>query len=150
MPSAYVTDLIDHKQRVSTYLLDVAHELALRAARHDNSKFSEEEYAFYDEAFPKLQQYAYGTPEFKAELEKIAPAIHHHYYVNDHHPEHFEDGINDMNLIQLIEMVCDWLAASERSKTPFSKGMEMNQQRFHINPQLMEIIINTAQSLIRL
>lgn len=147
MPSAYVDDLIQHKRWVAENLQIVANELFRRAAVHDNSKFSPEEFEAYEEAFPELQKYAYGTDEFKAALAKIQPAIQHHYSVNDHHPEFFENGIIDMNLIQLIEMVCDWMAAARRSQTGVLKGMELNRKRFGIGPQLINIIAGTIIAL---
>ncbi len=148
MPSDYVKDLVDHKRRVAGYMQVVANELFRRASVHDNSKFSEEEYGAYEEAFPDLQKYAYGSPEFKAALDTIKPAIAHHYAVNDHHPEYFEQGIAQMNLIQLIEMICDWLAASERSQKDIRVGLEINKKRFAIDNQLHSIIKRTVDSLL--
>jgi len=145
MPSDYVKDLVDHKQRVAGYMQLIANDLFRRATIHDNSKFSPEEFEAYEEAFPELQQYAYGTEEFKAALQKIKPSIQHHYEANDHHPEHFEMGISQMHLIQVVEMLCDWLAASERSQTNFLQGLEMNKERFGIDDQLFEIIKNTVK-----
>jgi len=46
----------------------------------------------------------------------MKPAIEHHYKNNRHHPEHFNNGIDEMNLVDLIELLCDWKAASERNK----------------------------------
>ena len=143
MPSAFLTDLIDHKRRVAGHLQVIVDDLFRRATIHDNSKFSQEEYGAYEQAFPGLQKYAYGTDEFRAELRKIKPAIKHHYEANDHHPEHFEQGINRMSLVQLIEMVCDWMAASERSQTDIKEGLERNKERFGIDDQLFGIIKNT-------
>jgi len=122
-------------------------DLFERAVVHDNSKFSLEEYEPYEDAFPGLQKYAYGTNEFKAELRKIKPAIQHHYKANRHHPEYFEYGINDMNLLDIIEMTCDWIAASKRSQTDILKGLEMNKERFDISDQLFVIIKNTIVHL---
>lgn len=147
MPSDYVKDLVDHKRRVAGHLQFVASELFRRAATHDNSKFSPEEYEAYEAAFPTLQKYAYGSDEFKAALQTIQTAIQHHLKTNDHHPEYFENGINDMNLIQFIEMVCDWKAASERSQTDIYKGLEINKGRFGIDDQLFRIITNTVRYL---
>lgn len=147
MPSDFLIDLIDHKRRVGTYLQKVANALFGRAVVHDNSKFSPEEYDPYEEAFPELQKYAYGSDEFKAALAKIKPAINHHYETNDHHPEYFEAGISQMNLIELIEMTCDWIAASERSQKDIFEGLEMNKERFKINDQLFCIIKNTVIEL---
>ena len=147
MPSDYVKDLVDHKRRVATYMLLVAYELSKRAAIHDNSKFTEQEFKAYELAFPELQKHAYGSPEFQAALDTIKPAIAHHYAANDHHPEYFEQGINDMNLVQLVEMACDWLAASERSQKDVKAGLEINRERFGIDEQLYGVIKNTLDAL---
>src|SRR6266568_6841922 len=133
MPSEYIKDLVDHKARVAGYLQIVATELFRRAAVHDNSKFSPDEFEVYDEVFPELQKYAYGSPELKATYKKLGPALKHHFEANDHHPDHFKGGIHEMNLIQLIEMVCDWLAASARSQTSIHKGLLISQERYHID-----------------
>lgn len=147
MPSDFLVDLIDHKRRVGIYLQKIANALFSRAVVHDNSKFTPEEYEPYDKAFPGLQKYGYGTDEFRAELAKIKPAITHHYEHNDHHPEYFKSGIDGMNLIQLVEMTCDWIAASERSQKDIFKGLDMNKDRFKISDQLYSIIKNTVIEL---
>lgn len=149
MLSDYIKDLIDHRWRVGRYMRIVANALFQNALIHDNSKFEPEEFGAYEAAFPKLQKYAYGSEEFKQALQTIQPAIEHHYQANDHHPEHFENGIADMDLIQLTEMVCDWLAASERSQKDVHAGLEINRQRFNIDPQLFRIISNTIRRLER-
>ncbi len=71
----------------------------------------------------------------------------HHFQVNDHHPDHFAAGVDEMNLIQLIEMVCDWLAASERSQTHITTGLSINKERYHIDDQLFEAIKSTMMRL---
>lgn len=147
MPSDFLTDIIDHKRRVGTYLQKVVNALVGRAIVHDNSKFGPEEYEPYEQAFPELQKYAYGTSEFNAALKKIKPAINHHYENNSHHPEYFEAGISQMNLLDVLEMACDWIAASERSQTDLFKGLEMNKERFKISDQLFCIIKNTVIEL---
>jgi hypothetical protein len=126
------------------WIASCVNDVFLRAAVHDNSKFGPDEYEAYEKAFPDLQKYAYGSDEFKAALATIRPAIEHHYSVNDHHPEFFEEGINGMHVVQMIEMLCDWKAASERSKTDFIVGLEMNRKRFNIDDQLFKIIRNTV------
>jgi hypothetical protein len=146
MPSDYVKDLVDHKVRVAAYMQSIANDLFRRAMIHDNSKFSEEEYHLYEAACPELQKHAYGSPEYKEAVKQLGPAWEHHCKVNDHHPEfHREDGVSAMTLVQLIEMLCDWLAASERSQTNFEAGLKMNKERFHIDDQLFEIIVNTVK-----
>ena len=147
MPSGFLKDLVDHKSRVAGYMQSVANDLFHRAAVHDNSKFEPEEFELYDKAFPELQKYPYGSPELKEVYQSIKPALQHHFQNNDHHPEFHENGINDMNSIQLTETVCDWLAASERSQTSIMVGLEINKKRYNIDDQTYRIIVNTAKYL---
>ena len=73
-------------------------------------------------------------------------AMNHHYAQNSHHPEHYDNGINDMDLIDLIEMICDWKAASERhADGNIFESIKINKQRFNISDQLERIFINTAK-----
>lgn len=125
------------------WIASCVNDLFLRAAVHDNSKFGPDEYEAYEKAFPDLQKYTYVSDEFKTTLATIRPAIEHHYRVNDHHPEFFEEGINGMHVVQMIEMLCDWKAASERSKTDFFVSLETSRKRFTIDDQLFKIIVNT-------
>lgn len=145
MPSDYVTDLVDHKRRVAGYMQSIANDLFRRAAVHDNSKFSPEEFESYDQAFPNFKKYAFGTEEMQAVYDSIRPALQHHFQANDHHVEHFEHGIDDMSLVQLIEMLCDWLAASERSKVAFVDGLAVNKKKYFIDDQTYDVLINTVQ-----
>jgi len=149
MPSDFIKDLVQHKQWVAQNMQTAANDLFQRAAVHDNSKFLPEEFEPYDKAFPDLQKYAYGSPELKAVYAQIKPALKHHFSVNRHHPEYFgESGINGMNLIDVLEMVCDWMAASKRSQTGIDKGLEINKERYGISDQLFEIIKNTVAMLL--
>jgi len=55
-------------------------------------------------------------------------------------------GINGMTLIDVIEMFCDWKAASERhADGDILKSIEINGKRFNIDQQLKQIILNTAE-----
>ncbi len=64
--------------------------------------------------------------------------------------EHKEanSGINDMTLIDIIEMFCDWKAASLRhADGDFLESLEYNRKRFNISEQLHDIFLNTANAL---
>jgi hypothetical protein len=148
MPSGFIKDLVQHKQWVAENMQIAANDLFRRAAVHDNSKFSPEEFELYDQLFPELQKYTYGSPELKAVYTQLGPALTHHLKVNRHHPEYYENGINEMNLIDVLEMVCDWMAASKRSQTGIDRGLEINKERYGISDQLFEIIKNTVAMLL--
>ena len=72
-----------------------------------------------------------------------------HYANNRHHPEHFDNGIQGMNLLDLLEMICDWKAASERhADGDVYKSIEINQERFGYSDELKIILKNTVEFLI--
>ena len=49
-----------------------------------------------------------------------------------------------MNLLDIIEMYCDWIAAGERHKDgSIAKSIEVNKDRFKLTPQLVSILCNT-------
>jgi len=53
-----------------------------------------------------------------------------------------------MTLLDLLEMICDWKAASERvSSGDILKSIEYNTTRFNISPQLVSILKNTVSEL---
>ena len=53
-----------------------------------------------------------------------------------------------MNLLDLIEMFCDWSASSQRHHDGnIRKSIEVNADRFGMSPQLTRIFENTASDL---
>lgn len=136
-----------HIMRVRTLLEHVAAQLLQRGEQHDQSKLEHPEVALFTELTPQLASCTYGSAEYKSYLEKLAPALQHHYAKNRHHPEHWKNGISDMNLIDLVEMFCDWKAATERHHDGnLHKSIEKNATRFELNPQLVRIFENTADA----
>ena len=143
-----VRSTADHIRRVGCYLVQCAAELSKRAVNHDASKWSEREWPMFAEATPRLAGLTYGSDEYKASLKSIKPAIDHHNAVNRHHPEHHKDGVNGMDLLDLVEMLCDWKAAGERhANGSIFKSFDVNRERFKIEPQLESVLKNTAMSL---
>jgi len=143
-------DTFEHVKNVQAKLLMVIAHLMDRAWKHDASKFESPEKEYYDKFSPKLRTTEYGSQEYKDYLVKMQPGIDHHYQNNSHHPEFYVDGVDGMNLIDLMEMLCDWKAAGERHKTKptnIIKSIEINAERFHMSEQLKQILLNTASHL---
>jgi len=135
-----------HIRRVGEFLVRISNELNQRAINHDASKWSEEEWPYFEKVTPKFAGVTYGSDEYKAIVAEVKPANEHHNKVNRHHPEHFANGINDMTLLDLIEMMCDWKAASERSSDgTIARSIEHNKKRLGIEPQLLRILENTCR-----
>lgn len=134
-----------HIERVRNLLDVFAMELMRRGQLHDQSKLEQPEVAYFAELTPKLATVTYGSPEYEAYKKELGPALEHHYARNRHHPEHFKDGVNDMTLIDLVEMVCDWKASSERHNNGnIRKSIEINAKKFELAPQMVRILENTA------
>ena len=135
-----------HIEQVRKYIRFFTEKLTDRGERHDKSKLISPEVELFAEHTERLNQIEYGSEEYKQELEELKPALEHHYAVNSHHPEHWPHGIEDMSLFDICEMLCDWKASSERNKNGnLLKSIEINAKRFNIDPQLTQILLNTAR-----
>lgn len=138
--------LLDHAQAVSKRVTLLAGELAIRAVDHDRSKFNSEEFRTFTSFAPKLAELVYGSKEYYADLNSMRPALLHHYKHNRHHPEHFENGIQGMNLVDLLEMFCDWCASVSRQKDgDIRKSIEENQKRFGFSDDIKCLFIHTVE-----
>jgi hypothetical protein len=132
-----------HIEAVRNYLNKAVSILLTKGEYHDQSKLQEPELTIFDEYTPKLRDITYGSEEYKTCMKEMKPAIEHHNANNRHHPEHFVDGINDMNLFDLIELICDWKAATLRHNNGnILKSLEINKERFNISDQLYDILVN--------
>lgn len=141
-------DTYAHIATVREYLLKIAHNLTMRGHDHDLSKLEEPELSVFNEFTPKLKDSTYGSDEYKSFLEGMGAGLNHHYEVNDHHPEHFENSVADMDLLQLTEMLCDWKAATLRHKDgDLRRSIEMNAQRFGYGIEIRELLLNTAKNM---
>lgn len=135
-----------HIAKVQHYLNVMIAELLLRGEQHDQCKLSPEELGVFTEYTAKLKTCTYGSDEYKSHLAAMKPALDHHYANSRHHPEHYKNGVSDMTLVDLMEMFCDWKAASLRQLNGnILKSIEQNTERFEISPQLRQILENTAK-----
>lgn len=144
-------DTEKHIARVRELLGQVTGELTRRGEVHDASKLVSPEVEVFDEYTPHLSRpgMEYGSSEYKLLLDEMAPTLRHHYAENDHHPEHFADGVNDMNLIQLVEMLADWKAAGERHVDggDLGRSIRVNAKRYGYGPGLERALTLTAEAL---
>lgn len=143
-------DTRKHIRRVGKYLKVCRVELVKREMWHDYDKIHDKtEKTLFDEYTPNLKNCTYGSDEYKSYLKGLKKGLDIHYANNRHHPEHFENGIKGMNLIDLLEMICDWKAASERhADGDIYKSIELNQKRFGYSDELKNILKNTVDFLV--
>jgi hypothetical protein len=129
-------------------MFDFATKLNTRCVVHDLSKLYEPEMSEFIRLTPKLKSSTYGSSEYKQFLKELGPALKHHYANNRHHPEHFENGYRDMNLIDIVEMFCDWVAATKRHDNgDIMRSIDLNKKRFCMSDDIVSIFKNTATYL---
>lgn len=139
------SETLKHVNEVRGNIWTIIRELDKRASAHDASKFEEPERSVFAANTPKLAKTEYGTEEYEKLLKEVEVAIQHHYSKNTHHPEHWPNGIDDMDLLDMIEMLCGWAAATKRNLNGnVHKSIEHNQDRFGMTPQLAQIFKNTV------
>ena len=138
-------ETLQHIRRVQELLGRVLANLITRQALHDNSKLESPEAEAFERLTPLLWDTTYGSERYEELRRELGDALKHHYANNSHHPEHYREGIRGMSLIDLIEMLVDWRAATERHADGcIRKSIEINQKRFGYSDELKQIFINTV------
>ena len=142
-----------HIKCVRGLLTTCANTLVTRAIAHDATKLHEPEASVFEEFTPKLRGLTYGSTEYKEVLAAMKPALDHHYACNRHHPEHFAPNhflsATGMNLFDVLEMLCDWLAATKRhADGDIFKSLEINQKRFGYSDEFKGLLRRTVDALL--
>lgn len=139
---------LQHINRVRKRISCFVNILEQRAKEHDKSKLEEPELIGWV-AMDQEQKYEYGSPAYYDKMERYKEVFEHHYAVNRHHPEFFHNPEQEMNLVDLIEMLCDWFSYKE--EFTYEEGYRcINEQckRFHFSHTLKKILLNTFQAFI--
>lgn len=100
-----ISKLMAHRTMVEGAMAVVAQDLMTRGRVHDNSISDDTE---------MILNYQALIAEDKDKQEDYQDMAEHlHKSNNDHHPEHFESGLCDMSLVQLLEFVIDQMVIIE-------------------------------------
>lgn len=141
-------ETLEHINNVRKLLGRMCAKIAIRGELHDRSKLDPPEKPIFDEVTGELKGLTYGSDEYSAQLKRMKPALDHHYANNRHHPEHHKNGCKDMNLLDIIEMLCDWKAATLRhADGDIRKSLEINQKRFGYSDELKNLMLNTLEDI---
>lgn len=145
----HIHDTEKHQKLVQHYLENMVDELNSRASLHDMSKLQSPEMEGYSNHVLGLHKLTYGSEEYKKELRAgdFKEATKHHYEANRHHPEHYENGVRDMDLVDVMEMLADWCAAAKRHDDGnIMRSIEINQKRFNLSDDLIDMFKNTIKN----
>jgi pSer/pThr/pTyr-binding forkhead associated (FHA) protein len=145
--TSFITSHEEHKLDVQKLMFTFANLFIMAGISHDDSKMTEPEFSGYAKALPKLKAAKYGTEEYKKAVASLGPALQAHYKNNSHHPEHFENGVSGMTLLDVLEMFCDWHAAGARSGSDQDSIVRRNIERFGISEELASVLLNTNSLL---
>lgn len=140
-------DAKEHRKNIMNVWGVVTNELFHRIINHDLSKLKEPERSGYDKMIPQLRETKFGTPEYYKVKEEFNKVVAHHYAVNRHHPEHFEHGYEDMNLLDFLEHIMDCYAASLTSDTPFTEGIKSVLEKNGAPDVLVKMVMNTYDDI---
>ncbi len=141
-------DTLEHVKHVQLFIGQFIKALIDRGFWHDNSKLLPPEKETFDRMTPKLSGVTYGSDDYRTLLKEMRPAVEHHQKTNSHHPEFYKDGIDGMDLADLVEMMCDWKAATLRHDDgDIMRSIDINTDRHKIGPQLASILRNTIRHM---
>lgn len=140
-------DTWDHIDKVRKNIDKIVKQLMDRGDNHDKTKLEEPEKSAFDSACD-LSTLTYPSKEYDESKKQLDKALEHHYANNRHHPDHFPNGIKGMNLVDIIEMFCDWKAATLRQNGGnIKKSIQANQDRFGYSDELKQIFVNSVDLL---
>lgn len=136
--------ILRHQKQVSFLLRELAREFERRADLHDQSKLQLDELGGFIEINRIAREHPFGSEKYNQSL-KDNDAIALHFSRNRHHPEYHRDGIEDMDFIDFVEMVCDWIAANQTyGTTSWEDTIAEQQRRFALMPWRLALIETIA------
>ena len=132
-----------HISRVRKHINTFVQLLLKRAINHDKSKLEEPEISWWKE-MDKEPRYPYGSEEYKQKIKRWNKVFKHHYKYNRHHPEHYDYGVSEMTLVDIVEMMCDWLGYKDTiTISEALKVCDEQMKRYNISDDVRQIIFNT-------
>ena len=135
--------IMRHRETVAEFLHNLSDYFRARAREHDQSKLMFDEFEGFARINRVARNHAYGTKEYEESMaseKEPGGAIHLHFSRNAHHPE-FHDSPKDMGLLDLMELVIDWKAATLTYGTnTLAESMPVQRKRFDFDPWQWRVI----------
>lgn len=139
---------LEHINQVKSKMEFFASVLATRGTSHDSSKLIEPEYSGWL-AMDQEPRYLYGSEKYYDKINRYKEVLEHHYSLNSHHPEHFENPSTQMDLVDLIEMLCDWFSYSNNiSWLEGYNTINFQCARFGLNDTIRYLLLNTFRNFL--
>lgn len=140
----HLKEIIKHKFWVIWYLFCFSVRTMWRGVTHDLSKLTPVEAKGFAKETPLLNSLKYDSTEYHESRKRLDKSLDAHYANNRHHPEHFKNGIESMDLVDIVEMLCDWRAAVRRhADGDIHSSIAKNHSRFKMPWKLVKMFHNT-------
>jgi hypothetical protein len=140
----FLCETILHISEVKENLETISSDLLKRGHAHDRTKLQEPEFSAFVSTREKFKKANYGSKEYQECCDVIKSVVDHHYANNRHHTGFYKDGVTDMTLMDIMEMIADWKAAERRSPdSTLNDTLELTFKKHAIEGQLQKIITNT-------
>lgn len=141
-------DLLVHISEVQENISQMILILKNRGISHDKSKFTDIEFNGFVETRLQFKIADYGTKEYQDCIDRIKPSIEHHYSQNRHHTLFHKNGFEDMNFFDILEMLADWRAASNRNiNLSFEDSLLIAFNKYCIPKNMQKHIMSTIRTL---
>lgn len=128
------------------YTLRVCYCLIIRAVKHDLSKFSKEEFEYIYILSTRGKDIKFGSKEYYDLVDCVLPAKRAHFTRNRHHIE-FHENINKMSILDKVEMLADWFAATKNKHGNIYKSLEINQTKYNIEDGVKQSILHSISEI---
>jgi hypothetical protein len=128
------------------YILVICKALIKRGLVHDNSKFSKEEFEYVYKLSKNDKDIKFGSKEYYELVDSVQSAKIAHYTRNSHHPDHYS-SIYEMSLLDMIEMLGDWKAATKRKNGNILESLEINSRKYNIGIDLKNSLHSTIKEV---
>lgn len=138
-----ISTIVHHKENVRKRLMYLASEIQKRAETHDDSKLEYPEIIWQIE-MDEEPRYPYGSEEYFDKVKRWEKFFKHHYEHNRHHPDHYEAGLAEFDIVDLCEFMIDITAYFDQIH-PADAISTIDKQfdRFGLNETLQQILKNT-------
>lgn len=144
-PSAFQTvqNINKHRKNVKDKIEFFIKKLQDRANNHDISKLKQPEIEWLIQ-MDKESSFPYGSPQYYEKMKKWEKFFEHHYKENRHHPNHFADGIQGFNIVDLVEFIADITSYLENMHPGDAiRIIDEQKERFGFDDQIAQILKNT-------
>lgn len=147
LESSTETYIRGHINRVQRWIFKFSQILKYRGLVHDKSKLEEPEFSEWKK-MDEEPRYLYGSEEYDEKIKRYKYLFEMHWSKNRHHPEYFKiTGSPTVDLIDLIEMLCDWLGYRDNiTYTEASELVRTQCKRYGFSEELQDLLLNTLSN----